>query len=134
MNKEQALAYRRKIERAAESQSDENALDSIELFQHWEDLIGAQVQSGKRVQDGGKLYECIQSHTPQVGWNPSLTPALWKEVSLDEWPAWVQPTGAQDAYNQGDQVSHNDKHWTSDVNANVWEPGVYGWTEVPQTA
>ena len=28
------------------------------------------------------------------------------------------------------KVSHNGKHWTSDVAANVWEPGVYGWTEV----
>lgn len=22
------------------------------------------------------------------------------------------------------------KYWTSDVDNNVWEPGVYGWTEV----
>jgi hypothetical protein len=29
----------------------------------------------------------------------------------------------------GDKVSHNEKHWISDVDANVWEPGVYGWTE-----
>lgn len=134
------MAYRRKIERAAESQSDENALDSIELFPRWTDKLkeaketGKGVELGLRVQDGGKLYECIQSHTPQIGWNPSLTPALWKEVSLDEWPEWVQPLGSADAYNQGDKVSHNDKHWTSDVDANVWEPGVYGWTEVTQTA
>jgi hypothetical protein len=26
-------------------------------------------------------------------------------------------------------VSHNDKHWISDVDANIWEPGVYGWSE-----
>lgn len=126
MNKEQALAYRRKIERAAESQSDKNALDSIELFQHWEDLIGTQVQSGKRVQDGGKLYECIQSHTPQVGWNPSLTPALWKEVSIEEIPAWRQPVGSADAYMTGDTVKHNGRNWESLIDGNVWEPGTTG--------
>lgn len=124
MKREQALAIRRKIERAAESQSDENALDSIELFQHWGDLIGTQVQSGKRVQDGGKLYECIQSHTPQVGWNPSLTPALWKEVSIEEIPAWRQPVGSADAYMTGDKVKHNGIIWKSKVDNNVWEPGV----------
>lgn len=43
---------------------------------------------------------------------------------------WVQPTGAHDAYAQGAKVSHNGKKWTSDIAANVWEPGVYGWTEV----
>ena len=26
-------------------------------------------------------------------------------------------------------TSHNGKHWTSDADGNVWEPGVYGWTE-----
>ena len=37
--------------------------------------------------------------------------------------------GAHDAYGAGDKVSHNGKHWTSGINGNVWEPGVYGWTK-----
>ena len=45
-------------------------------------------------------------------------------------PVWTQPLGASDAYMKGDTVSHNDKTWTSDIDNNVWEPGVYGWTEV----
>ena len=44
-------------------------------------------------------------------------------------PVWVQPTGAHDAYQKGDQVSHNGDTWTSTVAANVWEPGAYGWTK-----
>ena len=60
-----------------------------------------------------------------------MTPALWSKVGdpAEEWPAWSQPLGAHDAYNAGDKVSHNGKHWTSDTDGNVWEPGVYGWTE-----
>ena len=27
------------------------------------------------------------------------------------------------------KVSHNDKHWVSTLDANTYEPGVYGWTE-----
>ena len=38
--------------------------------------------------------------------------------------------GSTDAYAKGAKVSRNGKHWTSDVDANTWEPGVYGWTEV----
>ena len=38
------------------------------------------------------------------------------------------------AYAQGAKVSHNGKHWISDVAANVWEPGVYGWTEAADDA
>lgn len=41
---------------------------------------------------------------------------------------WVQPTGAHDAYEAGAVVTHNGQTWVSDVDANTWEPGVYGWT------
>lgn len=44
---------------------------------------------------------------------------------------WVQPTGAHDAYNTGDQVTHSGSTWTSTHDANVWEPGVFGWSESP---
>lgn len=37
--------------------------------------------------------------------------------------------GAQSAYAMGAKVSHNGKHWISTADANVWEPGVYGWEE-----
>ena len=40
--------------------------------------------------------------------------------------------GAHDAYDAGDKVAHNGKHWTSNLDGNVWEPGVYGWTEVSE--
>lgn len=29
-----------------------------------------------------------------------------------------------------DKCTHNNKKWISDVKDNVWEPGVYGWSEV----
>lgn len=62
-------------------------------------------------------------------WEPSVSG--WREWTGDnEWPAWVQPTGGHDAYARNARVSHVDKHWTSDIDANVWEPGVYGWTSV----
>lgn len=46
------------------------------------------------------------------------------------YPAWSQPIGSHDAYAAGDKVTHNEKKWVSTCNANVWEPGVYGWEEV----
>ena len=57
--------------------------------------------------------------------------SLWSITSdpAEEWPEWSQPLGAHDAYAAGAKVSHNGKHWTSDLDGNVWEPGVYGWTE-----
>lgn len=84
----------------------------------------------------GNLYRVNegQGHTSQEGWNPSLTPALWSKIGdpAEEWPEWSQPLGAHDAYSTGDKAAHNGKHWTSDLDGNVWEPGVYGWTEVSE--
>jgi hypothetical protein len=52
-----------------------------------------------------------------------------------EWPErfarqWVQPTHAEDSYEEGAMVFHNGRIWKSTTPANVWEPGVFGWTEV----
>lgn len=50
----------------------------------------------------------------------------------DEWPAWVQPTGAHNCYNIGDKVTYNGKHYTSTIDGNVWSPDAYpaGWEAV----
>lgn len=44
-------------------------------------------------------------------------------------PAWVQPTGAGDAYPMGALVTHNGKTWESLNDANVWEPPTQ-WREI----
>lgn len=50
----------------------------------------------------------------------------------EEWLEWVQPTGAHDAYNTGDKVSFNGKHYTSKIDGNTWSPEAYpdGWEAV----
>jgi hypothetical protein len=79
----------------------------------------------------GKLYEVNQSHTSQADWYPPTTPALYKiKTPPGVIAEWIQPTGAQDAYNIGDKVLHNGYTWESTINANVWEPGVYGWNQI----
>ena len=108
--------------------TDENAVKVIDLYPVW--AVEIAVKAGDRYQHNGKLYKCVQPHTTQADWTPDVTPALWVVVSLEEWPDWVQPTGSHDAYAKDAKVTHSGKKWTSDVDANVWEPGVYGWTEV----
>lgn len=71
-------------------------------------------------------YRCIQSHMTQASWTPDVVPALWMEVqeegTLSE---WVQPTGAQDAYNKGDMVIFEGSVYQSTLDANVWSPTAY---------
>lgn len=107
---------------------DETALTGKELYPVWAENISVSVND--RYQYNDKLYKCVQAHTTQADWTPNATPALWVEVSLDEFPEWKQPAGAHDAYAKGDKVKHNGKKWESTADANVWEPGVYGWNEI----
>lgn len=107
---------------------DETALTGKELYPVWAENISVSVND--RYQYNDKLYKCVQAHTTQADWTPNVTPALWVEVSLDEFPEWRQPAGAHDAYAKGDKVKHNGKKWESTADANVWEPGVYGWSEI----
>lgn len=118
---------RQLIRQAAESLSDEDALEGVELFEPWESDHAYIVD--QRIRYGNKLYRVVQAHTSQADWTPDITPALYTEISIEEWPEWKQPLGAQDSYNEGDKVSHNEAHWISTTDGNVWEPGVYGWEE-----
>lgn len=116
------------IQTAIEHLEDDVAEEVTELFPYWQTETAYEV--GDRVQYDGLLYKCVQAHTSQSDWNPPAVPALWVRTSTDPFPEWVQPTGAHDAYALGAHVSHNGKHWESTMDANVYEPGVYGWDEI----
>lgn len=128
MNLIMAMRYRKKIEKAAISLSDEDALSAPEMFPRW--AADKSYSIDDRIFYNDVLYKCVQAHISQNDWTPDITPALWTVVSIEEWPEWRQPTGSQDAYMTGDKVSHNNDHWISTSDNNVWEPGVYGWDKV----
>ena len=104
-----------------------------ELFAEWAYPVAFKPGQLRRDPLDGCLYQVNdgKGHTSQEGWPPSLTPDLWHKASdpAEEWPEWSQPIGAQDTYDEGDKTTHNEKRWISDYNDNVWEPGVFGWTE-----
>ena len=78
------------------------------------------------------MYRCLQGHTAQADWTPDAAPSLWAKVLIPDpemIPEWEQPDSTN-TYSAGDKVTHNGKTWVSGIDNNVWEPGVYGWTEV----
>ena len=126
---ERAIALRPYIEKAATSLTDEDALQAVELFPQW--VTGHAYIVDERLQYNGVLYRVVQAHTSQADWTPDITPALFVVVSLDEWPEFIQPTGAHDAYNKGDKVTFEGKHYISLIDGNVYSPAAYpaGWQE-----
>ena len=90
--------------------------------------------------DDGVLYRSITGtyeKPTELLYHPKYVPTLLEKVEeggeeapSEEYPEWVRPTGAHDAYAQGAKVSHNGKKWTSNTANNTWEPGVFGWDKV----
>lgn len=81
---------------------------------------------GDRVTTDGKTWESLIDNNV---WQP---PVGWREVVAVGNPAWVQPTGAHDAYALGSRVSFNGANYESVISANVWSPAVYpaGWKKI----
>ena len=113
----------------AQEEIDAMAEKVIETVTTWK--VGASYKKNDLVKKDSVLYMVLQDHTSQEDWPPETTYALYRKIRGDSptptVPEWVQPTGAHDAYNKGDLVMHKDKKWESMIDANVWEPGVYGW-------
>ena len=57
-----------------------------------------------------------------------------KEPTEDEYPEYVQPTGAHDAYHIGDKITYNGKHYECIFDNCVWTPDAYpqGWELVEE--
>ena len=126
---ERAHQLRSAIEVAAESFDDSTALEYPELVQPWQP--GADYTADQRANYAGTLYKCLQAHTSQPDWTPDAAPSLWAMVLIpDETviPEWEQPDSTN-PYSKGDKVTHNGVTWVSEVDNNVWEPGVYGWSQ-----
>ena len=124
---EAAQKLRAAMDIAGAKLDDATALDAMALYPLWKTDVAYAI--GQRVRYGDKLYKCVQAHTSQGDWMPSATPALWVRVSVEEWPEWVQPTGAHDAYAKGDKVTYKGKRYISLIDGNTYSPEAYpaGW-------
>lgn len=127
---ERARQLRKRVESLAETLDDDNALKSVELFPTWK--ADMQYNIGDRVRYDNVLYKCLIAHISQAGWIPTDAASLWARVLIPDpevIPDWVQPESTN-PYMKGDKVRHNGKVWVSDIDNNVWEPSVYGWSEL----
>ena len=115
--------------------TDDQALNCILLFPAWSGS-GVAYKKGDRLRHEGKLYKVLLDHTSQADWVPGSAPSLYVEVSdpAIEYPEWKQPTGAHDAYQNGDKVTYNGKKYISLIDSNTYSPADYpaGWKLVEE--
>ena len=62
--------------------TDEESLQVIDWFPAWK--ANVELKTGEKISYNGKLYEILQDHTSQDGWEPSInTASLFKEVAIN---------------------------------------------------
>jgi len=82
---------------------------------------------------GTRYYYCVVTNTDNSAIGNKTAAAASNAVSVTVNnqtlpPPWVQPFGGHDAYPMGAEVLYNGQVWVSNINGNVWAPGVYGWS------
>ena len=121
------------VKQARQITDDKEALEVQVLFKDWEKQIGKELKVGEYINYNGVLYKVLQQHIVQEQWTPITSPSLFAKVLVD--PSgetileWEQPDSTN-PYMKGDKVKHNGITYVSDIDNNVWEPGVYGWSIV----
>ncbi len=107
---------------------DETALHLQHLYPEW--IPETFYHTGERRMYDGYLYKALSNHTAQEGWTPSAAPSLWARVlpgqDGTDISDWVQPDSTN-PYMKGDRVMFGGALWESEIDNNVWAPGVYGW-------
>lgn len=131
---QEAKKFRAFVEQMAEALEDDVAIEHADVFPNWQS--GKLYVPDERVRYNDVLYKCLQEHTSQDDWTPDVAVSLFvkchKQEPQEDYPEWVQPTSAVDAYNKGDRVTFEEKHYESLIDANVWSPSDYpeGWLEI----
>ena len=93
-------------------------------------VVGRWYEAGATVTVGDAVYQVTRPFLySNSEWTPSALAAhLSLVVSAGD--PWAQPAGAHDAYAEGVEVTHNGRLWRNDNDNNVFEPGVWGWTDL----
>lgn len=129
-NSMQARKYRELMNKASASLTDEEGAHAPMLFERWEE--GKAYVIGDRVCYEDNLYKVLQNHTSHEAYKPDVTVSLYARVLIPDpsvIPEWGQPISTN-PYMKGDKVRHVGKIWVSDIDYNVYEPGIAMWSEV----
>lgn len=118
-------AVKKFLSTETEELSDEDALDVAALFPTWASKIDTEVKAGERLWYDGKLYKVIQTHTASNLWTPDHTPALYTEVSIEEWPEIPEVIPSEAPWMKGDRGTWKGIHYICKLDNCVWNPDVY---------
>ena len=127
INIENIEMFQKQLGTITNTLTDEEANDFSLLFEEWSP--SGVYKIGDRIRYNGVLYKCLEDNNATMETPPSVIPSVWTEIFAgavsEEIPVWEQPEEGN-GYADGDRVIHNDIIYISQVDNNIWEPGITG--------
>ena len=127
INIENVEMFQKQLGAITDTLTDEEAKGLSLLFEEWSPSVVYKI--GDRIRYNGGLYKCLEDNSATMDTIPSIASSLWTEILAEsvseEIPAWEQPEEGN-GYADGDHVIHNDVIYISQVDNNIWEPGIAG--------
>jgi hypothetical protein len=109
----------------------------VEFHKDWQ--AGEYMVRNKTTRYNDVVYRIIQSHTAQVGWEPDVSLSLFRRTPVvypgEIYPRWdsIGLLDSENNWDSGECVMWNGEAWESDIDNNIYEPGVSSWTSLSQT-
>ena len=132
--KEEAIAFRRQIEKAAIHLDDKAASESPDFYEHMK-YDGKAISAGTRINFEGVLYKAAVTLWDTEENNPHFAPSLWEKINYHEGVRVIPEVITVTTAFAKDELGFweaDGKTYKSLINANVYTPAAYpqGWEEM----
>ena len=129
---ESKLSKEQKEELEEEARQNANPVNSYADFQKQIDDLAEKIKELQvTINANAQGMSAIKEAVEKLG--GVITP--FEKPTEEEYPEYVQPTGAHDAYKVGDKITYNGKKYECIFNGCVWTPDAYpaGWKEIKES-
>lgn len=132
--KEEAIAFRRQIEKAAIHLDDKAASESPDFYEHMR-YDGKAISAGTRINFESVLYKAAVTLWDTEENNPHFAPSLWEKINYHNGVRVIPEVITVTTAFAKDELGFweaDGKTYKSLINANVYTPAAYpqGWEEV----
>lgn len=108
----------------------------VDVHHDW--TPGQWLTRGHTTKYNDKVYRIIQSHRAVTGSEPGVANSLFRPVPViypgETYPRWnsIGVLDSENNWDLGDRVTWQGQQWESDIDNNIYEPGVSSWTNITQ--
>ena len=132
--KEEAIAFRRQIEKAAIHLDDKAASESPDFYEHMK-YDGKAISAGTRINFEGVLYKAAVTLWDTEENNPHFAPSLWEKINYHNGVRVIPEVITVTTAFAKDELGYweaDGKTYKSLLDANVYTPAEYpkGWEEM----